>query len=602
MKTVIIGGGKGCQAILDLARGAFLKEMILDVICVMDLDHDAPGLAYAKSHGMKTTNDMAAALSIPDIELIIELTGSNAVLDKIIQNLPRGAKLIDHTFAHIFWDLANAQAEQERRLAEKTELKQEVEKEQLYIQSLFDSIPDLVMVLNKERKVIRTNARFTEYTGIPQKDAIGKQCFELFQSTNLAIDCLYAACNLDKVFASGKPLSSVHQSISPAESFWEVTQTPIKNERGDIEAVIETWHRITERVMLRREIERAEERFRRFIDAAMDHICIKDLEGRYLVVNKTIAKAYGLEKKDFFGKKVEEVLPEGVAMIVDRNDREVMKKNVHRTYEETFQINEQNRHFNTVRFPLPDYKGKATGVCTIARDVTVKKQLQDKLVQSTKLAAVGKLAAGVAHEINNPLTGVLAFAESILEEVPEDSDLHNDVKVIIRETLRCRDIVRNLLDFAKQETPRFEKTDANSIVDKTLSLVEKLPRFKNVTLEMKKAEELPLIRADPSQLQQVVLNLMLNALDAMKEKGTITLKTEYDRNQNKCVISVEDTGPGIPENMIDKIFEPFFSSKETSGLGLAVSWGIVERHRGVIEVDTAENEGAIFRIVLPPAR
>ena len=113
------------------------------------------------------------------------------------------------------------------------------------------------------------------------------------------------------------------------------------------------------------------------------------------------------------------------------------------------------------------------------------------------------------------------------------------------------------------------------------------------------SSDIPLVQADPRQLQQVILNLMLNAMDAMKNRGTIILTTEHDRRHDKCVISVEDTGPGIPENLIDKVFEPFFSSKGTSGLGLAVSWGIVERHRGVIEVDTAVRGGAIFRITLP---
>ena len=137
------------------------------------------------------------------------------------------------------------------------------------------------------------------------------------------------------------------------------------------------------------------------------------------------------------------------------------------------------------------------------------------------------------------------------------------------------------------------------ILDQAVSLVEKLPQFRNISINLDKNENIPKIQCDLYQIQQVLLNLMLNAADAMKENGALTIITDYERRHNHCVISVEDNGPGIPENLIDKIFEPFFSTKGTNGLGLAVSWGIIERHRGIIEVDIAENGGAIFRIVLP---
>ncbi|MFN3781908.1 MAG: sensor histidine kinase, partial [Candidatus Kapaibacteriota bacterium] len=211
----------------------------------------------------------------------------------------------------------------------------------------------------------------------------------------------------------------------------------------------------------------------------------------------------------------------------------------------------------------------------------------------------GKLAAGVAHEINNPLTGILSYAESISEELDKDHPLQEDIAIIIRETLRCRDIVRNLLDFAKQYTPKFEVVDPNVIIQQSLDLVRRLPQFKDIEIIVNLSEKIPKIKADVKQIQQVLLNFLINAADAMKYKGEIIITSEYYRQQKKCIISVEDSGPGIPENLMDKIFEPFFSTKSTSGLGLAVSWGIIERHHGTIEVDTASSGGAIFKIVLP---
>jgi two-component system, NtrC family, sensor kinase len=173
------------------------------------------------------------------------------------------------------------------------------------------------------------------------------------------------------------------------------------------------------------------------------------------------------------------------------------------------------------------------------------------------------------------------------------------LKVIVRETLRCRDIVKNLLDFARQETPDLEKLNPNEVVDQSLNLIEKLPQFRNIELVVKKGDKMPPILGDPRQLQQVILNFLMNSTEAMRGKGKIKLTTRYDRRHDRCVIMVEDSGPGIPENLRDKIFEPFFSTKGTNGLGLAVSWGIVERHKGTIEVEMSDSGGALFRIVLP---
>lgn len=601
MNTVIVGGGKGGQALIELAMGSFLKELTLDIRCVVDPDPSAPGMVYAREHGLRTSTDFQEALHLPDIELVIELTGRDTVLEEINRIVPPGIRVIDHTFARIFWDLVNAQEELSLRLREMTDLERKIERERRFLQGLFDTIPELVVVLNKDREAIRINARFASFAGIDADKSVGLTCEQLLKNTPLHDKCDEACELFDITVESAVPHTVVWRTPAPEETYWEVTRTPITDEEGGTEAVMATWHRITEQVMLRREIESAEQRFRSFIDSAHDWISIKDLEGCYVVVNPVVAHAFHLRVEDFIGKKAGDVLPRGLAQTIRLHDREVIRDNRHHTYDEIIQIDGRDHHFQTVRFPLSDYKGETTGTCTIMRDVTSEHQLRDQLVRAEKLAAVGKLAAGVAHEINNPLTGILAYAEDLLEEFPEQSDHHSDIKVIVRETLRCREIVRNLLDFARQEKLNFEEISPNRVVDQALRLVQKLPQFRNINIELKLAEDIPSVRCDPRHIQQVIFNLMLNASDAMEGSGTIILSTEYDRRLDRGVISVEDTGPGIPENLIDKIFEPFFSTKGTNGLGLAVSWGIVERHRGVIEVDTAESGGAIFRVVLPVA-
>jgi len=599
MKTVIIGGGKGCRSIINLASGQFLRELTMNIVCVVDPDPEAPGIVLAKSMGVRTSTDMKEALALEGVELVIELTGQDKVLEQIYKLLPHGSRIIDHTFAHIFWDLVNAQREREQRLKDVTALEKKVESERWFLQSLVDTIPDLVVVLSGDKRVIRSNLGFRRFTGKSSEKIAGTLCDTLFAGTELEAACPDMTAMMDMVLETGQPRHLIWQTATPNEAYWEVSYTPILDENLEINAIVGSWHRITETVMLHREIESAEQRFKSFINSAHDWISIKDTEGRYVIVNPACAEAFHMRQEDFVGRTVGEVLDPELSQMIQRHDTEVQDNRRHITYDEVFLIDGRERHFQTVRFPLTDYKQSVIGVCTIARDVTEEMELRDQLVQAAKLAAVGKLAAGVAHEINNPLTGVLAYAEDIIEDLPEDSTLREDMEVIIRETMRCRDIVRNLLDFSRADKPDLTKVTLNLVVENSLMLVHKLPQFRNISITTDLQKDLPRVECDIHQLQQVVLNLMMNAAEAMSDNGRIIIRTIHDRSHGRCVIEVEDNGPGIPANMVDKIFEPFYSTKGTNGLGLAVSWGIVERHKGSIEVDEAPGGGAIFRVILP---
>jgi PAS domain S-box-containing protein len=601
MKTIIIGGGRGCRALIELVEGSFLTELTLEIRCVVDPRADAEGMVYARERGIRTSANMADALALPGIELIIELTGSDVVLEEIYRLHPPGVKLIDHTFAHVFWDLVNARNDRERRLREMTELERKIVRERHFLQSVLDNIPELLVVLDPDGHVVKVNQSFSSSTRVSAEDALGKNCLQLLDRTLFAENARELPAMLESVTATGRGISMIWQTPPPVETYWEVSCTPIIGTEGALDAILTSWHQITEQVMLRRKIETREQRLSSFIDSAQDWISMKDLEGRYIIVNPVCAAAFGRKPADFVGKKVDDLLPPGLARMTMQHDQEVIRSNRPRTYNEVVPIDGRDHHFQAVRFPLTNYQGKTTGVCTIMRDVTTEHELNSQLAQATKLAAVGQLAAGVAHEINNPLTGILAYAEDLRDELAADSELQDDIKVIIRETLRCRDIVRNLLDFARQEKPKLKNINPNEIMDRALTLVEKLPQFRNITIWKRRAEHIPQVRCDIHQIQQVILNLMLNAADAMQGKGMIIISTEFDRRHDKCLIAVRDSGPGIPENMIDKIFEPFFSTKGTSGLGLAVSWGIVERHGGVIEIDIPEGGGTVFQIVLPAA-
>ena len=234
------------------------------------------------------------------------------------------------------------------------------------------------------------------------------------------------------------------------------------------------------------------------------------------------------------------------------------------------------------------------------REELLKQATRQQMGRSEQLAVVGRLAAGVAHEINNPLTGVLAFADLLRQKDNMDAQDREDLELIIRETKRAREIVKGLLDFARETPQAKTQLNINDVVRQTTKLLGKREAFQNVYLVEDLTEPLPAIHADKSQLQQVLANLLLNACEAMPDGGTLMVSTSLVGDQ--IVIKVADTGCGIPQEHLDKIFEPFFTTKPVgkgTGLGLSITLGIVEQHGGTLQVESSVGKGTTFTVTLP---
>jgi two-component system NtrC family sensor kinase len=217
------------------------------------------------------------------------------------------------------------------------------------------------------------------------------------------------------------------------------------------------------------------------------------------------------------------------------------------------------------------------------------------------MAALGELAAGVAHEINNPLTGVLTFSSLMLKKIDETHPWKKDLENIVQQTTRCRNIVRGLLDFARQRKPDKKESDVHTLINNTLTLLEKQAPFQNIQIVKDFNPNIPKLLIDADQIQQVFMNILLNAADAMGgNAGVLTIKTAL--RDGKAEISFTDTGCGIPQEHLSKLFDPFFTTKQTgkgTGLGLAISYGIIQSHNGEIEVESEVGKGSTFRIKLP---
>jgi len=231
------------------------------------------------------------------------------------------------------------------------------------------------------------------------------------------------------------------------------------------------------------------------------------------------------------------------------------------------------------------------------------KEMQDYLVQSEKLASLGKMAAGIAHEINNPLTSILINTHLLLEKLEKldkKDEFYENLSLIAEETSRCTQIVRGLLEFARESKPQKTQTDINDLIEKTVLLLENKASFQNIRIVKQLKPDLPLILVDRAKIQQVFWNFMINACEAMPHGGQLTITTDLSENKKAIEIRFIDTGVGIPPEHINKIFDPFFTTKPSgTGLGLAICYGIIQQHNGAIEVKSEPGRGTVFTLYLP---
>jgi two-component system NtrC family sensor kinase len=229
-----------------------------------------------------------------------------------------------------------------------------------------------------------------------------------------------------------------------------------------------------------------------------------------------------------------------------------------------------------------------------------KTQLQ--LLQAEKMSSLGKLAAGVAHQLNNPLGGITLYGQLMLEEYDLSEPATQDLERIIEDAERCRNTVRELLEFARQTRQEIRLNDINHALSQTLYLLENQSTFHNIEIVRKLAPDLPKVPSDIQQLNHVFMNIILNAAEAMEGTGRLTVETQLTKDGEHARIRISDTGPGIPEDVMIHIFDPFFTTKEEgkgTGLGLSMVYGIIEEHAGKVHVKSRPGEGAVFTIRLP---
>ena len=357
------------------------------------------------------------------------------------------------------------------------------------------------------------------------------------------------------------------------------------------------------------DLEKAEENYRSLVESTEDFIFTVDETGYFQSLNSFTANFFGGTPSQFVGRPLSVLFSEDVALQQLRLIRVVYQfgKSVRDEFMVT--TGEHQAWINANFMPLKDERERVVSVLCIARDITENKKLENQLVSTEKMASMGTLAAGVAHELNNPLGVILGFTDLLLEKFDKDSQDYQDLRTIERHSLNCKQVVENLLSFARQGEGVSEYCDIYEAIHEIVGVVKHSLDMNSIELRLDLVPGLPRVKGDARQMQQVLLNLINNAAAALKEGGILEIETSFDKSQNRVRVVVCDNGHGIKEEHMENIFDPFFTTKcegEGTGLGLFVSHGIITKYEGTITCESStenrrqRSKGTSFTVMLKP--
>ncbi|MCJ7514902.1 MAG: PAS domain S-box protein [Dehalococcoidia bacterium] len=476
-----------------------------------------------------------------------------------------------------------------------------------------ENASDVIWTLDKNLKCTYISPSVTKVRGYTSEEAMAQSAEEAFtpSSAEAAVKAFteeLAIESLESKDISRVRTLEVEHTCKNGSAIWcEVKASFIRDAEGQPVGLLGISREITERRKSEEALRRSEERYRTILEEIEDSYFEVDLAGNLTFINDAVCHHLGYSREELLGMNYRAFTAEG--------DTEC----VYQAFNEVYRTGEPNKGFlwnvikkdGSIGFAdasvsvLRDREGKIVGFRGIGRDMTERKKEEQKMLTSGKLASVGEITASVAHEINNPLTGVLGYAQLLTSRHDIPQDIKQDLDIIYEECQRAVKIVQSLLHFARQHKPDRSLTDISELVERTLELQIYKLRTSNIMLTTKLAADLPWVVVDYNQIQQVILNIVVNAMQAMAEvrhEGKITVATGM--NKDYVRISIADNGPGIAKENINKVFDPFFTTKPVgsgSGLGLSVCHSIITEHGGNIRVESTNGKGATFIIDLPVA-
>jgi PAS domain S-box-containing protein len=477
---------------------------------------------------------------------------------------------------------------------------------------LFDEAADSILMLNPEGEIIAVNRRQETVLRYPSEQIVGRRLLDLV----LPKDQFLVTCQIKEILAGARKTPTIEikvfdragrpvpmeldlTAIQSALTTFIMVQLRDITERKHLEQQLQEYSEALEVKVAERTREIAETKtyLENLLENANDVIYTLDLEQRFTYVNSKV-EIWGYTKEDLLGRPY-------LSLVSRRHRgkrlRSTLDIGIKQAYEvELVTRGGELRNALVSVSPLRDNNGMIMGVLGIARDITDKKRLEQQVLNAEKLASVGKLSAGVAHEINNPLGGILNCLYNLQKgNLPPERQA--EYLISMEDGLRrVQKIVRHLLDFSQQHDPQLARTELNPLIERVLALMRYAFETSGARLRRELADDLPPLLADGHMLEQVLTNLLLNAVQAIRGEGVVTIRSQ--KEDGWCTIEVEDTGCGIAGDVLPKIFDPFFTTKaqgEGTGLGLSVSLGIVQRHGGDISVRSQIGKGTTFIVRLP---
>ena len=349
------------------------------------------------------------------------------------------------------------------------------------------------------------------------------------------------------------------------------------------------------------ELALSEEKFRRIFEVSKDMIVVLDSDGRILDINPQGFKLLSSDGESLQGRPFQSFIQDGT------NWQEIKTAITAAGFVTNAEITLKRTDGATVRTlvsgSLDQGPANANGTFhLLIRDIEQRRLMEEQIAQADKLASIGQLSAGVAHEINNPLGVILGYTQLLLRAEEAGSDRYEDLRIIEKHSKNCRSIVSDLLDFSRSSKPSPEMTDLHQLIDEVLTFIEQHSGVGGIRIDRAYDKQLPNVLLDAKRIKQVIINLVLNAKHAIGAEGSISVRTDFETTKNRVCIQVTDSGHGISRDNLSRIFEPFFTTKPTgegTGLGLSVSYGIIKNHGGDILVESTPGQGSTFTVLLP---
>lgn len=685
----IVGGGRVCKAFLETVKGRYLAPKKLNILGVADINENAEGLVFAKSKGIYTTSDFRDLYNIGVLDLIIELTGDNRVLEELKVTKPKDVRLIDHFEAMSVWDFlqieeANVKVRENLKkyeteptkverefdlfskhlskiVEERTDHLQTVEKELVERERALSQIVQgstlPTFVINKDHIVTHWNIACEKLTGYRADEIVGtdKHWVPFRQKKRpLMADVIVnqmGEVELRKYYGDEWKKSALIEGAYQAEQFFPqiggkprwllFTAAPLRGAGGDITGSIQTLWDITERkesqealqkahdelearvkerttalIKVNEELKKSEEKYKTLFDSAPNPFFIMDWKTFKIIdVNATALDCYKqtrgeLKKRTFFDLLFErdKELEEGLRKLTNNQCGFYPKRRHVRKDGEPFYVNIVACHST--------HLGKDSLIATTT-DISENVEKEAQLVQASKLATLGTLASGMAHELTQPLNVIQIASDFFLKKIAKNEEISKDELKEMAEEIgshvdRADKIIKHMRDFARQSDVTRTRVNINEPIKDVFKVMGQQLRVHQIEVQLDLNPNLPYIMADHNRLEQVFINLVTNAMYAMDDKGMRLgekkwrrlLRIESFPEDKNIVVRVSDTGKGIAEEVMDKIFEPFFTTRKVgqgTGLGMSISYRIISDYSGTIDVESEVDKGTTFTIKFPCA-